>query len=572
MRAGDARNEQQYGYQGNRWCKETIVRPVKLTFAMDKAPADTTTVVRFVPSRYKADDKVKLTPWLDESDPEKLTPHDWLQAFWAVRGIGGENGYTFFLSKKPKSEFDFQNNPVVRVVRGLDKAIENENEKPGWAKMRKGKKGTRALIPGVGMMYVAPGIIYAQGEKEMAAPLGLGPTDKLCAIDLGSSAGDELTTLMLRERSDWDGRVNDYAKRYKIGRDPISLRPGCGLFFSFFPKGKDPRPEMAEANRIARNKKKPDIGYGVFAKSKFQDYSADLSTLGAAMDDVKRRTFNWDDVLLFPSFDEQAAMLARVLDPGVLIYCWRDFPEWLTANGVYDKAKNRTHVDMGESGDPQSAYADDDDDAPRRRRPTGGGRARPADDDVVEEEGTEDDIPFDGDEPGRKAPARRKGPVRDQTAVDDDDFPADAGDDEGVDPDDDEDVDSADAGDDVDAVDDDDVIDEGDDAVDDAPPPTVRKAAPSKNKTVVKQAVEDDGVEPDDIDDEGDAANDDIDDNIDDEPAPQRTPSKSAPAKPSAKAVPDKTPSAAPPTSSRTSLNKLKERATILRSAASRKA
>src|SRR5690606_20556764 len=70
-------------------------------------------------------------------------------------------------------------------------------------------------------------------------------------------------------------------------------------------------------------------GYGLYLEPTYNGTTASLVELE---EHVRQRVLPWDDILWFPTPDEQAAMLAERFPADVIMYAFASHPDWIPEN------------------------------------------------------------------------------------------------------------------------------------------------------------------------------------------------------------------------------------------------
>lgn len=360
----DGRQESD-GYMGNYLMDRTKVDLWKLAWKSARVINPYTTV-RLLPGLIPGanPDEWCLTEWRNSFEP--CDYGDWLRAYTLMR-IGGDSPAAFFthdpLALEAGREYDRAASPVWTLYNGLWTAKRQSQDRPGWSGLLDGGAGKGAVVPKPKKSNFARAILFEHGGKVFEEPRGF---TKPLIMELGG-AGD-LISQMEALRPDYDTEATDYASVYQLGRDPIGLGEGNGLFWRFFPKGCDPRvtqqapaaqqkQSLAERAASARasgggvgvrgQQEKEEIGFGCYFMEEFNATTPEIP-----LDAVAEKLLPWEDFLVFHDEMEQAKLIASRLPFDVLEYVWRDHPEWLPerSSDIAQQARGAVSVPVGAVG------------------------------------------------------------------------------------------------------------------------------------------------------------------------------------------------------------------------------
>lgn len=371
-------------YRGNHFCREDLVRPIKLAFS-DK-PVHSTTTLRLLSSPYN-DPKVLWEPWRFSGLSVKDDAlGDWIRTYRAARGVGSP-AITYFLYDSAKgsaadNKEKFYTNPYWVLFKRCHDAKKNSVRSAPLDLINLLTTKTDesySQIPPPADMYIARGLVYERGAKDKDGkeplifdpPLGLLPDDpRIPLIDLGPQLGqcvldscdelineeDEEELLGLEE----DGNF-DWAQFFKVG-DPVGL--DHGVFWRAFPaKAIDPRETKTNRRRgaslgEARGGRTDKIGYEAYYTTEFNGLSPDVSEHA---DLLRQRVKSWDEMLLFHEENDQIAKLCSAIrardpqnkkGPGALVlnlfdWAWGpEYPEFVQAipEELWDRYRAKASV------------------------------------------------------------------------------------------------------------------------------------------------------------------------------------------------------------------------------------
>jgi hypothetical protein len=352
-------------YWGARFCKTERVTPWKLLWRTTRGVKQFTTTARLFPGKnphHHADwDPYRLSQGRDDFG-------DWIRWHWAWRRSGFGNSITFLLH--PGKDLDPQN-PAVLLYRTVNSAVKNNRGARGhWGAMvSENERGS--VIGRPKRMFMSQGAIVEHGGKWFDIPKGLGEEDLPILLDLGSDAAKKIIRIC-RERYRPEelyemGVTQPHWMDFFKHGDPIGLEDG--RFFEFYPESLPP-PHIMRAQRSGRPeaptgplKLSPSMmrqraaqydeddeyderaieGYtvNVYDQVGPDEYHQMGASLVEFADQLYERVLPWSEVLLFPSYKQQAEMIAPLLrlqsqtSPNGELFldvaevAWADHKDWL---------------------------------------------------------------------------------------------------------------------------------------------------------------------------------------------------------------------------------------------------
>lgn len=412
-------------------------------------PADDKTIkpgsgVRLVRPVYKAQDSLIFRPvWcLDDAgttimpcrtdtDPNNFT--DWIRSYPAVKYMGmGEEAYTFLLYDKADPTYERRSNPYVVLYKAVYNAVERDFTAPdmSWSRLLKGRQ---KALPSPTDLFYMQGLIFKQGNDlyvgQGKVPLGTSKDDDPQVVQLPRSAGQTLVTMLNEIDPEYVGSPKNFEKAMRFGD---VTHPKFGRFIRIFPKGEgaeganlqgldsweDGGGEEAQQPR-RRGQQAGTTGGGgsqggydvaidktlVVAGNK-TSISPQISPKMAKA--LQPKIVWWDDILHFPSHEEQCLMIAKGMRGArsVLEFAWQDHPEFFTAD-VQAVLKNAKQVLIGaavpgeqdrDMGGEDWGGGDDFGGGKKKRKTKGGSVPVDADDDDYGDGYTDDeydDLPED---------------------------------------------------------------------------------------------------------------------------------------------------------------------------------
>ena len=346
------------------------------------AYGDGGTVIRILPAlNPESTDEVR------EWDPyrfsmDELHFGDWIRRYPAVRSMG--NPGVTYISHDPADDTlgDAEMTPGWILFRAIDKAIAEGQDRPGWAAMLRGGRGRGAMLSKPSEVYLVQAAIVQHKARSYRPPKGFGDDDRPVIFELGPSAGLAMISEFNKVNQDYNGPQDDWEAMLEAG-DPVSLDYGRFVHFYKLADG-DPRAAAQGAQEAswtagsgdnAQGGGREPIGYGCYTAPTWDGLPANLRGMETQ---VRAKLLDWDEVLHFPTVEEQAHLLADRFPADVITYAFRDHPTWIPEK-VANEAVNRTVA--GGADVPNTAGAGAPTGAPTSQPPAGGwgpGDAAPA--------------------------------------------------------------------------------------------------------------------------------------------------------------------------------------------------
>ena len=282
-------------------------------------------VLRILPQYVPGEAATPTTPatagyWLPSKtgvDPMAVT--DWIRSYAAVKGFG-EPGSTFLLRDQtdPYAPEIGQTPPYI-VYDEVKRAVDAGQDRSGWARLLTGGKGTFAVIPRTTTLYLVRAAIVSRGDDKQPfnPPRGLGDGDAPVVLVLSKSAGESLLSAVS------EAQVQGVA-------DPLDVN--AGMFGCFYKLG-TPLPPVAGRVMGKVHGGDDPKGYGALLDRQFaypgqQPISAALPPV--FLERAVSRYKPWDEFVRFPTVSEQAAWLCETLPPDVIMYAFRNHPDWIS--------------------------------------------------------------------------------------------------------------------------------------------------------------------------------------------------------------------------------------------------
>lgn len=296
------------------------------------------TTVRILPQRSPDDPRV-WDPYRFSTRP--LDFGDWIRKYPVCRNYGVPDPVTFILydPSDPTISRDYvQNTPGGLLYYAISRAVRSGQEQPGWGALLSGGPGRSAPLSEPTEVYLLQCFVMQSRWDKCVPPRGMRPEDRAIVLELTRNTGQTLLAEFDKVKQDYDGPQDDWEAMMVHG-DPVSLRHG--RFVTFYNLNRDPRrvthagqPQGAtnasrdwfSASHGTGTQREERAGYGVYIEPTFDGMSADLSQYESV---VATKVQPWDEILYFPTLEEQAHLLADRFPPNAILYAWRDHPEWI---------------------------------------------------------------------------------------------------------------------------------------------------------------------------------------------------------------------------------------------------
>lgn len=302
------------------WGTETVVRPFPCV-SFDKPEAE------FEPYR------------LIHSDGRNRFS-DWIRRYPCAWGVG--MNATTFLIKKTHKMYDPWTSPLGILYKAIENACKKgEAKDPRWYPLREaGMNKGKALRP-PSELYLLQGVMLRHDKTEFGGkngppPLGWGKSPTMILM-LSMDAGKVLADELNKEKEGFNGSPTDFEARYVLG-DPVS--PLTGRFFHFWERGSTPpsrgytsQPTQQPTSSFEENMGGDDTdaaqggakgevkkGFDIEITTHYGGRVASFNQVGE--EQIRKHWQHWDDILYFPTEQEQAHMLAKVFPATAIIYAF----------------------------------------------------------------------------------------------------------------------------------------------------------------------------------------------------------------------------------------------------------
>lgn len=294
-----------------------------------------TTTIRAFPAKNPDD------PTGQAWDPYRLSGEpnhfgDWLRRYPAIRSFG-DPGVTMIIGDPANPQDDKFASPAWVLYNSIDRAVANKQDQQGWAGLLRGGAGRGAQLCKPSEVYLVQGCIIKHKEKVYSPPQGLAPDHKLVVFSLSTSAGQAMMGELNKVREGYTGSDADWEQMYANG-DPVGLDAGRFITFYKLADG-DPRVQQTPVAQAGWNLQSPQggrnmgqsrsqepAGYGCFMEPAFGNISAAFRPYEGY---IAGKVMPWEQLLYFPTIDEQAMRIADKFPVDVIMYAWRDHPQWI---------------------------------------------------------------------------------------------------------------------------------------------------------------------------------------------------------------------------------------------------
>lgn len=288
---------------------------------------------------------------------------DWIRRYDAVRSFGA-NGHTWLLYDPVRQPgYSLDANPAVILYRSIDRAVAAGQDQQGWAALLRGSAGRGAPLSKPTEIYVVRAAIFKINNKDIVvgerSPLGLNDQDLPYFMELPQSAGQALLSKLELRNEQYEGTPEsdpDFFHNSYLYGDIVDLSKGA--FVRIFREGCDPEAAVAQAQTAGTRQVVVGGGRGIYqnqqqkkAENRFDcdltptwnGWTAVLADEQGATDALLRKNARpWEDVLNFPTHEQQAAWINDSFPASAILYAFRDHPEWIS-EGTRAKAVDRTY-------------------------------------------------------------------------------------------------------------------------------------------------------------------------------------------------------------------------------------
>ena len=271
---------------------------------------------------------------------------EWIRFYPMARVVGdpahSEDAATFVIRgpfETPGAETIY---PYQLLYRTVDRAVKTGTDPGGWARLQKFDKTTKRtpLSPpeacGFLRVAVVRGPVYdPQTQKSQVRDLqpwrGLGPDDMTQILLLPGATGKKVQDMLL----DWAAST---------GRDPVAIDQG--VFLRMW------QAEMGDPRKLVTfpGSNGPRRGWDIQLMDVFENQSPSLVAHEALL--RQRLLPSWDDIIKIPTPVEQAHLLAARFDPALIMFAFREFPDWIPDSVRAKAAAQSVHAVPSQYGMP----------------------------------------------------------------------------------------------------------------------------------------------------------------------------------------------------------------------------
>ncbi len=302
--------------------------------------------VRLLPTRLPPDPAspgVRLSPFRHSQDVNDVG--DWIRCYHGVRnfGAGADGSGVSFLINDPTdpTAAPKEESPAYVLFNAVDRAVRAGQEGRGWAALLRGGQNKGPQLSRPKPIYLANPLVMQNKEVVYNPPQGWGDAKPRILI-MSDSAGQALMNLANGIREDADPHDMDWSRVSTCG-NLVGLEPGQGQYVTFY-KSTEGDPRLRRQAATQGGTQLANFGasqggggaaqgtgfatFNAFAEPVFQGQSADFSHLAQML---VPKLIQWDQVLNFPSYEQQAHWIADKFEPDVICYAFQDYPEWIPA-------------------------------------------------------------------------------------------------------------------------------------------------------------------------------------------------------------------------------------------------
>jgi hypothetical protein len=235
-------------------------------------------------------------------------------------------GRSWVLCHPLDNRYDMSRNPLVLMRKAVKMALDQKQPfAVNWLSLIQGGQGRGAELADPKESWLVQVALIEHKGNVYNPPRGGGSDDDTVFMLLPISAVTSVKSAMDQRKPEFRGDPDDIAGHFANG-DPIAIEDGC--FVVLFPRGKDPRnaPQNLGGfgqSRDGRGGGRDIIGYDCFLTKEWNGISANLS---GYEDIVRSHVKNWEDVIHFPTDEEQVRYLEQVFRPypDLLVYALED--------------------------------------------------------------------------------------------------------------------------------------------------------------------------------------------------------------------------------------------------------
>lgn len=234
-------------------------------------------------------------------------------------------GRSWVLCHPLDNHYDMTRNPLVLMRNAVKMALNQKQPfAVNWLSLIQGGQGRGPELADPKESWLVQVALIEHKGNVYNPPRGGGADDDTVFMLLPVSAVTAIKSAMEQRKPEFRGDPDDIAGHFANG-DPIAIDDGC--FVVLFPRGKDPRNAPQNLGGFGQSREsrggRDIIGYDCFLTKEWNGISA---TLSGYEDIVRAHVKNWEDVIHFPTDEEQVRYLEQVFRPfpDLLVYALED--------------------------------------------------------------------------------------------------------------------------------------------------------------------------------------------------------------------------------------------------------
>jgi hypothetical protein len=315
-----------------------------------------------------------LTPYRFGAGP--LQYGDWIRRYDMMVAVGTSLPLTYITHDRAEDGVDprtrIRMHPAAKLRVYVDTQIRLGQEETGWAMLVQDPPDHQRgpALPWPSEQSLVFCACFYRGNKQFSPPEGGAIDQRGLIFTLPKGGTNKFFDELDKPNPAYAGDPSNYAESLLHG-DPIAL--DHGKFVTFFAKKNDPRrsPQQAAiwATQAGGRQEREEAGYDCDIQPLFGAIPPQMNA-PHLRDLVLHHVQPWDQILWFPSYEEQAHMLALQFPPNLICRAWADNPEWIPI-----EVRNRTTMlhNRGAVGAPPAGYMGPWGQAPGGMPPAGPG-------------------------------------------------------------------------------------------------------------------------------------------------------------------------------------------------------
>lgn len=260
---------------------------------------------------------------------------DWIRRYPAVRAMG-DPPVTFITNEPDNAAIpDPRMTPGWILFNAIDSAVQRGQDRPGWAALLRGGRNRGAQLPRPSEVYLVQCAVMHHKTRTYSPPKPFdNPQARPIVMELGPSAGLAMLAELNRTREGYVGGSGNWEDVMALS-DPVAINLGQFVTFYKLSDG-DPRqqrnPQQAGWNAAPtawqqpQGRQQEQIGFGCYLESTFGQFPANMEQV---QERIRTLVAPWDNILEFPTIEQQAHLLADKFPADVIEYAFADYPEWI---------------------------------------------------------------------------------------------------------------------------------------------------------------------------------------------------------------------------------------------------